>query len=550
MNQSTVTDPNTPGVESDVDNVDCPPLAPDQDLFALSPTEYEAEFNRRIADAQAKNPGTVELAADASMARSLVPPATAALRNFSYVGAEIPEVIEGACIGCMECVTQCPDTAILAKVTLPQTLEAMLGRIEGDDEKERLRKRWARTNKYFDVVEKRGEEPGLFGLFVDPSKCKGCGECVTACGDHHALRMVPKRSATMALMRREFEFFASMPPTPTHFIRDKVLADMMLTEDRALLYTGGAGSCPGCGEATALRMMLAATGFVHGPQNVGIIAATGCNTVFGSTYPFNPFKLSWTNSLFENAVAVAMGVRLRWDQIGWEKKRLWVVGGDGALYDIGFGALSRMLASGYDIKVLVLDTQVYSNTGGQASTSTFTAQAAKMAPFGRTVPGKLEHRKELAVLAMMHPETFVAQTSCAHVNHFYRAVMDANAYPGPAVINVYTTCQPEHGVGDERSVVQAKLAVESRAHPLFVHDPRKGEKLSERLSLQGNPNATGDWKIDRKNGRPVTFIDFAQTEARFARQFDADGNPSETLLRAEAERLQSWRRLQELAGIR
>ena len=88
--------------------------------------------------------------------------------------------------------------------------------------------------------------------------------------------------------------------------------------------------------------------------------------------------MSWTNSLFENAPADAMGIRARWDQLGWQARRLWVLGGDGAMLDIGFQSLSRMLASGLDIKVLVLETQVYSNTGGQASTASYTGQNTKM----------------------------------------------------------------------------------------------------------------------------------------------------------------------------
>ena len=166
---------------------------------------------------------------------------------------------------------------------------------------------------------------------------------------------------------------------------------MMLAE-RSLLYVGGAGSCMGCGEATALRMMLAATGFLYGQENIGIVAATGCNTVYTSTYPYNPVHVSWTNSLFENAPADAMGVRARWDQLGWQNKRLWIIGGDGAMLDIGFQSLSRMLASGMDIKVLVLDTQVYSNTGGQTSTGSFKGQDAKMSFHGK----HLRERKKTA----------------------------------------------------------------------------------------------------------------------------------------------------------
>ncbi len=525
-------------------------LTSELDPFPADPEQYNADFNRRIIGAYANHQGATGLPADPGTARSLIPPGTAAMRDFSYVGTELPELVEGACVGCMECVTECPDCAILAAVVEAPALDTALAGVAEPGERGWLQRQWTWTTKYGDAVTKRGEKPGLFGLFVDPTKCKGCGECVTACGEHKALRMVPKDAAKVARYRRGFEFFRRMPPTPAHFIRDKVLADMMLSLERSLLYVGGAGSCPGCGEATAIRMMLAATGFVHGSDSVAIVAATGCNTVYGSTYPYNPFKVPWTNSLFENAPAVAMGTRLRWNQMGWGAKRLWVIGGDGALYDIGFASFSRMLASGMDIKVLVLDSQVYSNTGGQASTASFTAQDAKMSPFGTEIAGKQEHRKELGLLAMMHPDTFVAQTTCAHINHFYRAVMHANAYPGPAVVNVYTTCQPEHGVGEECAVAQARLAVEGRAFPLFVYDPRKGEKLSERLSLQGNPNPTGDWTVDRLSGKPFTFIDFARSEARFAKHFDGDGNPSPMLRRAEADRLAGWRLLQELAGVR
>jgi pyruvate/2-oxoacid:ferredoxin oxidoreductase beta subunit len=78
---------------------------------------------------------------------------------------------------------------------------------------------------------------------------------------------------------------------------EKALADMMLT-DQSLLYVGGAGSCMGCGEGTAIRMMVAATAFTHGPEGMAIVAATGCNTVYTSTYPYNPYLVPWTNSLF------------------------------------------------------------------------------------------------------------------------------------------------------------------------------------------------------------------------------------------------------------
>jgi pyruvate/2-oxoacid:ferredoxin oxidoreductase beta subunit/NAD-dependent dihydropyrimidine dehydrogenase PreA subunit len=408
-----------------------------------------------------------------------------------------------------------------------------------------------KTRKYFDVPAKHGLPGAMFGIFVDQTKCKGCGECVQVCDElgHHALTMTPKTETTLVRHRRAFEMYRRVGPTPSQYVNEKALADMMLADD-ALLYVGGAGSCMGCGEASAIRMMVAATAFVHGRDGLGIVAATGCNTVYCSTYPYNPFLVPWTNSLFENAPAVAMGVRGKWNQRGWEGKRLWVIGGDGAMYDIGFQSLSRLLASGMDVKVLVLDTQVYSNTGGQVSTASFTAQDAKMAMVGPASTGKYERRKELAQICVMHPEVFVAQTTAAHTNHFYRAIIDANAYPGPAVVVAYTTCQPEHGVGDDRSSAQAQMAVESRAFPLFIYDPRKGASMAERLSLQGNPSMKEDWTKDPRTAEPVDFVTFARTERRFSRQFGADGTPSAALLAARDDRLANWRRLQELAGIR
>ena len=295
-------------------------------------------------------------------------------------------------------------------------------------------------------------------------------------------------------------------------------------------------------------MLCAATGAKHGDQ-WGIVAATGCNTVYTSTYPYNPYLVPWTNSLFENVAADGMGVRMRWDQMGWNEKPIWCMGGDGAMFDIGFQSLSRLLASDLNVKVFVLDTQVYSNTGGQASTATFTGQNAKMSFHGKKIAGKSERRKEIAQIAMMHPNTYVAQTTCAHVNHFYKAVLGAMEFDGPALINCYTTCQPEHGVADHMATDQARLAVDTRAFPLLVFDPRKGQTIKSRLSLQGNPASKKDWFANPKTGEEVDFISFCRSEGRFAKHFDKQGDPSDVLLGAQADRLQNWRMLQELAGL-
>jgi pyruvate/2-oxoacid:ferredoxin oxidoreductase beta subunit/Pyruvate/2-oxoacid:ferredoxin oxidoreductase delta subunit len=519
-------------------------------IFEIDLEDYVEDFNERVIGAY--NAGADdELPADIGVARSLVPAGTGVLRDFSYIAPQIPEFDHSRCVGCMTCVTECPDTAILGKVVMPDVLELALAETP-EAERAWLAKQWAITTKFYNVPEKK--EPGSggkFGIFIDPTKCKGCAECVQVCADlgYNALRMIEKEEDTIPKYRNAFDFFRKLPPTPERFISDRVLVDMMLA-DRSLLYVGGAGSCAGCGEATALRMWMAATAFAVGRENIGIVNSTGCSTVYASTYPYNPWAVSWTNSLFENGPTDAMGVRARWDQMGWEDKKLWVIGGDGAMLDIGFASLSRMLASGMNIKVLVLDTQVYSNTGGQSSTGTFQGQGTKMSPFGKAEMGKSEARKEIANIAMMHPNVYVAQTTAAHMNHFYRAVLEANAYPGPALVSVYTTCQPEHGVGDHEASQRARAAVDSRAFPLLIYDPRKGDTFRERLDLKGNPSVQEDWYVNPKTKEPFTFIDFARGEGRFAKHFDAEGNPSPMLLAAKAERLANWRLLQDLAGVR
>lgn len=513
---------------------------------ALLPILNVAEFNDSVIRSYEAGSGPKDLPADIGVARSIVPAGTATLRDFSYIAPEIPEYITDKCTGCMDCVTQCPDTAILGKVLSESECQTKLQTIEDETDRSMFEAQWSKTRKYYDGPIKKGKEGGRFAIIIDPSKCKGCAECVTVCDDL-ALKMVPKTEKTMEDIRKSHRFFKEFGPTDERYVNDNLLIDMMLKE-QTHVYVGGAGSCAGCGEGTALRMMCAATGAKYGDQ-WGIIAATGCNTVYTSTYPYNPYLVPWTNSLFENAPADAMGVRSRWDQKGWGDKPLWCIGGDGAMFDIGFQSLSRMLASGMNIKVFVLDTQVYSNTGGQASTATYTGQNTKMSVHGKEYGGKQERRKEIAQIAMMHPRTYVAQTTCAHTNHFYKAIIGALEFDGPAIVNCYTTCQPEHGVADNMAFDQARLAVDTRAFPILIHDPRKGDTIKTRLSLQGNPSMKDDWWTNPKTKETVDFIDFCRSEGRFSKHFDKDGNPSALLLDAKQDRLENWHQLQELAGI-
>ncbi|MCL5287325.1 MAG: 2-oxoacid:acceptor oxidoreductase family protein, partial [Acidobacteria bacterium] len=207
----------------------------------------------------------MDLEADEYVARSLMPPSSAFHRSFRTLAPEIPAFSFAACVGCMECVNECPDTAILAKVVEPNVLEERLAKIERPELRESVKQSFSTTNKYYELFVKKGETGGLFGIFVDPDKCKGCGECIVACGTHNALKMVPKTHVDLGTYDTAMDLFRHLPDTPAKFINEKALGDMMLAQ-RSQLFAGGAGSCMGCGEATAVRQMLAATGFQYGAE--------------------------------------------------------------------------------------------------------------------------------------------------------------------------------------------------------------------------------------------------------------------------------------------
>ncbi|MBF0284250.1 MAG: thiamine pyrophosphate-binding protein [Magnetococcales bacterium] len=520
-----------------------------------TPQWYDNDRARAIVDAYNKGAGSSQ-PADEFLACSLVPAATGSFRDFSYIAPDLPEYTAESCVACMECVQNCPDSAIWGKVITPEEVERKLAAAESDTAREIIRGQLAQTTKFWKTYEtKKAKDPsspggGYFGIFIDPTKCKGCGECVVACGEHESLKMIKKTRDNLPGYFNLWEFFKTTPPTPPAYINSRLKVDLMLREE-ANQFVGGGGSCMGCGEASSIRQLLTMV-YEKVQHRYGVVAATGCNTVFGSTYPYNPYRAPWTNSLFENAPTVAMGIRAMWDQTERQDHHILVLGGDGAMLDIGFQALSRMLSSGMNIKAFVLDTQVYSNTGGQASTATFLGQNAKMSVHGKKIQGKQERRKEIANIAMMHPYTFVAQTVGPMINHFYKAVEQALDFDGPALINIYTTCQPEHQVADDASVRQAILAVESRAFPVFVYHPNAGPTLASRLSLQGNPSINRDWhRRKNRDGSEeiVDFVTFASTEGRFQNHFK-DGEVSETLRRSQVDRLENWRLLQQLAGVR
>tara|TARA_Y100001968_G_scaffold54652_1_gene45855 strand:- start:1321 stop:2526 length:1206 start_codon:yes stop_codon:yes gene_type:complete len=204
-----------------------------------------------------------------------------------------------------------------------------------------------------------------------------------------------------------------------------------------------------------------------------------------------------------------------------ELPKVWAIGGDGAMGDIGFQNVSKVvLQNKPNVLMLMLDTQVYSNTGGQNSDSSNMLGGYDMNQFGVASQGKLVEKKSVSEAFISgHGSPYVAQVSMANSAKTYRAMLDGLEYRGTAFYQCYTTCQPEHGVADHMSADQARLIRDSRGMPEFVYNPRAGETQQECLDLKGNPSVKRDWWEHKYKSTGekynYTVAHWAITEARF-----------------------------------
>jgi pyruvate-ferredoxin/flavodoxin oxidoreductase len=513
----------------------------------------------------------------------------------------------------------------------------------------------AKTAPFFDAPEAKEKGTGaLLSITINPEACKGCNICVDVCPDD-ALITVKQTEDVVDKLRRNWDLWGKLPDTPDRYINVRnmeegigVLSSLLLKKENYQSMFGGDGACMGCGEKTAVHLVLSAVNammfprvadyvtrldgllkgldekartllvsdadldaieaqkdkvaldvdpakkqqidrinavihdlkdlrwrYTEGPSGkgrapLGITNATGCSSVWGSTYPFNPYPYPWVNHLFQDAPSIAIGIfegHMRKMADGFKAVRraelelvdeyvadehepffeafdwhsfdddefkmcppIFAIGGDGAMLDIGFQNLSRLMASGKPIRVMVLDTQVYSNTGGQACTSGFLGQVSDMAAYGASQHGKEEVRKELSLLAIAHRNVFVHQSSQASPSHLMSGVLRSLNTRRPSVLILHCPCPPEHGLGDDSAVRAARLALECRAFPLLTYDPDAGLALADCLSLDGNPVMEDQWPIydlkyvdddgnEQSMSLPVTVADWAATEGRFKKHF-------------------------------
>jgi len=217
---------------------------------------------------------------------------------------------------------------------------------------------------------------------------------------------------------------------------------------------------------------------------------------------------------------------------GFVKKSVWIIGGDGWAYDIGYGGLDHVMASGRNVNILVLDTEVYSNTGGQASKSTPRAAVAKFAMGGKSTP-----KKDLGLIAMSYGYVYVARIAMgANDQQTLRALLEAESYDGPSLVIAYSPCIA-HGYDMAKSLEQTKLAVQSGHWPLYRYDPRLSEHGQNPLVIESKEPS-------------IPISQYAYNETRYKMLTQLDEVRAEELMRAAQQDAKSrWTLYQQMAAM-
>ncbi len=472
------------------------------------------------------------------------PPGTAAYEKRG-VAVDVPEWIADECIQCNQCAYVCPHSCIR-----PFLLNEEEAKNAPDD---------------MIILETKGKlQPLKYRIQVSVLDCTGCGSCADVCPSKVKSLVMEPIGSQMAEVDNWDYLIENVTDKTLDGTVDK-FSNVKNSQFSQPLFEFS-GACAGCGEtpyiktATQLygdRMMIAnATGCssIYGAS----APATPYTTNALGKGP------AWANSLFEDnaeyGFGMATGIRKMRDRIerfmkealengadserkeafeAWIaakndgeasktasakvvdvlknssddsakkimeleqyliKKSMWIIGGDGWAYDIGYGGVDHVLASGEDVNLLVLDTEVYSNTGGQASKASQTAAVAKFATAGKEI-----RKKDLGAIYMTYGYVYIAQVAMgANYNQYFKALKEAEAFPGPSLIIAYSPCIA-HGLlnGMDRSQHEEKLAVESGYWTLYRYNPM--------LELEGkNP-----FQLDSKEPDFEKLPDYYNLEVRF-----------------------------------
>ena len=407
----------------------------------------------------------------------------------------VPKWCKENCIECNQCSFVCPHAVIRPfSLTDNELLTAHIDKSE--------------------TIPSMGEQNKNFFISVNESNCTGCGLCINVC---------PGKSGEKALS--EGEYSDRFDKISDHLFEN---AENVTPFNKYTVkgvgfqkpYFEFSGACAGCGEAAYIKILTELFG-----KNMVIANATGCSSIYGGSLPITPYKIPWMNSLFEDNAEFGYGIHMSFkknrnrikdimietkDNVDTEVKatykewienmedddltlaikdklsacdipndlrnlldyipsrKVWILGGDGWAYDIGYGGLDHVLHSNENINIMVLDTEVYSNTGGQKSKST---RMGGVAEFAST--GKLENKKDLFKIAMAIPNVYVASISMgANMMQTLKVFKEAYEHNGPSLIIAYSPCI-EQGIygGLNSSIDEQKLLVEVGYNLLMRYNP-------------------------------------------------------------------------------
>ena len=456
------------------------------------------------------------------------------------VAVNVPEWDQTKCIQCNQCAFVCPHATIR-----PYML---------DDEEQ---KNAPEGFKMVDVKAGKGKDKYKFGLAVSPLDCMGCGVCVTVC-PVKALTMVPQESQHAE--QKNFDYAVKNVSVKA----DVVDNTMKFSQFKTPLLEFS-GSCAGCAETSYARLITQLCGdhtYISNATGCSSIWG-GPGATAPYTTDACGHGPAWNNSLFEDNAEHGLGMRMavkarrakikadvealveagvpaevkeaaeawyavfsdpvasreagdklvaalekagigaeiveRKDLLG--EKTVWIFGGDGWAYDIGYGGLDHVLASGENVNVMVFDTEVYSNTGGQASKASNIGQVAQFAAAGKAI-----EKKSLSQIAMAYGYVYVAQVAMgANPNQTIKAMNEAIAYDGPSLIIGYSPCEM-HSIkgGMMNCQMEMKKAVECGYWNLFRFNPAAKAEGKNPFTLDSKVPAGG-------------YQEFLKNEARYNR---------------------------------
>jgi len=226
----------------------------------------------------------------------------------------------------------------------------------------------------------------------------------------------------------------------------------------------GHNACAGCGQLSAVQAVMRGLN-----KDVIIANATGCLEVTTTAYPQSAWGLPWIHSLFENASAVASGIRAALDHKKNKRTKVIVQAGDGGTYDIGIGLISGMWERGENILYICYDTEAYSNTGIQASGATPYGASTTTTPSGTDAIGSTLRKKDMLAIALAHGLNYVAQSTAGFPDDITNKIKKALAIKGPTYLQILCPCIPGWKINNDEAVMMGKLAVQTGLYPLLEY---------------------------------------------------------------------------------